>query len=734
MAIRPHVSVIIPAYNGEDYLRQCLDSVFAQTLKGLQVICVNDGSTDCTAQILDEYQVKHPDMVIVTQENGGLSAARNAGMALASGEYIDFLDCDDMLKTNALEQLYERARQDQLDMLFFDGETVYASEELRRALPNYEKLYQTKIQLEKRIIPGEELFVKLVDGKSYRASACMYLLRTDFVKSQGITFIPGIYYEDNVFTLQCLLTAQRAGVEAVPYYLRSLRDGSIVTVRKNYRHVRSYYICQIAIQNFIFEHCFSADTIRCAQTQINSLLSNALLVYAELSEKEKKEALEQYPETRVIEGALHTRRITGKSTADKTRINDTQPKETPAWLQENYWKQYTVGKYVQDSPLISVIIPVYNAEAFLKETLYDLQNQTLRNFEMIFVDDGSTDESCALLEACAKEDPRIRIICQNNQFAGVARNNGMAKARGEYMLFLDSDDRFDHNLLAYTYACAKYTNAEVVIFHADLLQMPQEIFVPANYLCPCNRLPEQVFSGMEGKEHIFDVLNPWTKLYSRAYIQRLEIQYQPLYSSNDLFFSMVALACAEHIAPLPEILVHYRVGQVGNIQSNKTKAPLDTYHAFEAVKQELTARGLYEVYRKPFAVKAAESMLRTLDTMKSIEGYQKLYQVLHDGGLAYFDVDCVSEKDMQHISEGAYKLKRCYEIMEMEYDEYCLKALGELKTSRNMPAVSTCDVQEIERLTAEVRALRGSYAFRIGCQLTKPFHYLKQLYGKFREA
>ena len=130
-------------------------------------------------------------------------------------------------------------------------------------------------------------------------------------------------------------------------------------------------------------------------------------------------------------------------------------------------------------------------------------------------------------------------------------------------------------------------------------------------------------------------------------IQQLGIRYQPLFSSNDLYFSMVAMACAERIAPLPEVLVHYRVGLENNIQSKKSKAPLDTFHAFSAVKQELEARGIFDVYRKPFAVKAAESMLRSLDTMTSLDGYKELYQVLHNGGLDEIGIGHIHGDDMR---------------------------------------------------------------------------------------
>lgn len=722
----PAVSVIIPVFNGEAYLRPCLDSVFQQTLKRIQVICVNDGSTDGSAAILEEYQAQHPDMQIVTQPNGGLSAARNAGLALATGEYLDFLDCDDTLSPDALERLYNRACQDQLDMLFFDGETVYASEKLREALPNYVDLYRTKIRHLPACMPGEELFVRLVRGASYRASACMYLLRREFLLTQGYTFVPGVYYEDNVFTLQCLLSAPRTGIDPTPYYRRSLREDSIVTVRKNYRHARSYYICQNTIQSFLLSRQFAQETVRCAQVQVNSLLNNACRVYSELSPAERREAQQQDPNALLIDRMVMGGIAATSPAAAQARQKNKKltPAQAAAAAQ---MKAYQQTPFNSAAPMISVIVPVYNADMYLENTLHDLRHQTLRNFEMIFVDDGSTDESVSIIERCAKEDPRIILLRQQNQYAGVARNNGMKHARGEYLLFLDADDSFDHNLLARTYACAKANQAEIVLYHADLLQMPAGTLSPAKFLCPCDRLPQHVFSGQEGKDHIFDVLNPWTKLYSRAYIQQLGIQYQALYSSNDLYFSMIAMACAKRIAPLPEVLVHYRVGITGNIQSTKSKAPLNTFHAFVGVQDELVRRGLYDTFRTPFAVKAAESMLRTLDTMTSMDGYRHLYQTLHDGGLQRFDIACLSAQDMAHIAGGSAKLSRCRDIVQEDFDTYALRALT------GQGAVGQMNQgYQAARLQAEVNALRESRSYRLGNMMLQPLRLAKRVLGRLR--
>ncbi len=115
----PEVSVIIPVYNSEKYLGECLESVLAQTLKQIEIICVDDGSQDRSLTIISEYAERDARIQIVRQAHKGVSAARNTGIRKACGKYLYFMDCDDLLEPEALKLLYERAERDSLDITFF---------------------------------------------------------------------------------------------------------------------------------------------------------------------------------------------------------------------------------------------------------------------------------------------------------------------------------------------------------------------------------------------------------------------------------------------------------------------------------------------------------------------------------------------------------------------------------------------------------------------------------------
>ena len=121
----------------------------------------------------------------------------------------------------------------------------------------------------------------------------------------------------------------------------------------------------------------------------------------------------------------------------------------------------------QNNPKVSVIIPVYNTEKYLRECLDSVVNQTLRDIEIICVDDGSTDNSLAILREYETKDSRIKVLTQENINAGAARNKGLSEATGEFLSFLDSDDFFEPDAIERMYECAKSRNAEIVVYQVS---------------------------------------------------------------------------------------------------------------------------------------------------------------------------------------------------------------------------------------------------------------------------
>ena len=149
------VSVVIPIYNVEKYIEGCLKSICNQTLKDIEILCINDGTPDKSMKIVEKIAKKDKRIKIINKENGGLSSARNAGIDNAKGKYIYFIDSDDQLKENALEILYNKMEEEKLETLFFDAENVYENEESKNNAFLNDDYYIRKFKFLKRFSEEE---------------------------------------------------------------------------------------------------------------------------------------------------------------------------------------------------------------------------------------------------------------------------------------------------------------------------------------------------------------------------------------------------------------------------------------------------------------------------------------------------------------------------------------------------------------------------------------------------
>lgn len=213
------LSIIIPVYNVEKYLVKCLDSILVDNTFTGQVICVNDGSTDNSAAILEEYAKRYPNVEIITQPNAGLSAARNAGIKAAKGEYIVFLDSDDYWKPNVLRGLMAQIERDKLDVLRFRFRNVNEQfEEVRpfKTDPAKDNDYSE--------IPTDGVSF-LNSRMNTQCYAVMYVIRRDIL--EGCLFTPGIYFEDTDWTPRMLCKAKRVASTYTIVYNYLVREGSI---------------------------------------------------------------------------------------------------------------------------------------------------------------------------------------------------------------------------------------------------------------------------------------------------------------------------------------------------------------------------------------------------------------------------------------------------------------------------------------------------------------------------
>ena len=215
-------SIIIPVYNVEKYLRKCLDSVLCQSFPDWEAICVNDGSTDGSVGILEEYAKNEHRLKVISQPNAGLPAARNAGLKAAGGEYVVFLDSDDWLEPDALKVLSDNLQEE--DLLCFNGRRYFEDkgqfEEADRILP---ETYAS----------GWDYYSRNALRHRNFAFVCVVLrcYRMAYLLENGLWFRTGIYHEDNLFTPLACYHAKKVKVIPDMLYDYRVRESSIMTSR-----------------------------------------------------------------------------------------------------------------------------------------------------------------------------------------------------------------------------------------------------------------------------------------------------------------------------------------------------------------------------------------------------------------------------------------------------------------------------------------------------------------------
>ena len=283
------VSVIVPVHNTEQYLGKCLDSLVNQTLEEIQIICVNDGSTDRSGEILKEYAQKDERIYVIEQENQGQAAARNAALEIAEGEYCTFVDSDDWMDVNAFENLYIKAVHDQLDVLYFAGTTEFDTKSVAEHHEKYfDRAYQ-RDKIDRNIVDGRQMLKQQIEAGQYWRVAYLCLIRSVFLNGAGIRFRDGIRYEDNLFAYMLCLRAQRTASIPDHYYHRLLRENSTITSNRTSADLYGYVttiIDEISLLEGFSGHHEEKEAF-C--TVIDDTLKRAYNVWKSLNEQEREQ-------------------------------------------------------------------------------------------------------------------------------------------------------------------------------------------------------------------------------------------------------------------------------------------------------------------------------------------------------------------------------------------------------------------------------------------------------------
>lgn len=231
-----HLSIIVPAYNVENYIVDTIESIINQKTKYLyEVIIINDGSTDSTLEIIKDKYEGNNLITIYSKNNGGLSSARNFGIDVSSGEYVYFIDSDDLLVNGMVDFVLDQIYLKDLDLFMFSASSFTDAEyDGDWTPPKYIRDINQQIS-------GQTLLKKQLREKKFLPTACLYVVKLSNLVDNGLRFPEGVIYEDNYFTYYILALSSNVETTSEVYYLRRVRNGSIMTTVDFLKQFDNYY-------------------------------------------------------------------------------------------------------------------------------------------------------------------------------------------------------------------------------------------------------------------------------------------------------------------------------------------------------------------------------------------------------------------------------------------------------------------------------------------------------------
>ena len=405
------ISIVIPIYNAEKYLEECLNSIKNQTYKNIEVIMVNDGSKDDSETICKRFSEDDARFRYFTKVNGGVSSARNLGLDNVKGDYITFIDADDWIAEKHLELLINSIKKTNSDIgvssykEFNNKDTyyirVYTKQE--KNLLNFEKMNRDEFLT---------LFPKLMSTNVCFNNAVSKLFRKDLVKN--LRFDTSIKYgEDLDFYFRLYMNVDSISyVDELTYVYRIHGDSTT--------------------SNFNQEHA-----------------EQELAIFKQMYEKIQEIGLPSIHYFKKLKKLLGLRM---DFLENKVLLNE--------YLDFLKNSEETV---TYPNTLISVVIPIYNVSPYLRLCLESIENQTYPHFEVLLVNDGSRDDSKGICQEFIHKDERFRYFEQENLGISAARNTGILNSNGEFITFIEGDDFVDPNYLEELYHTALKNDSEIVI-------------------------------------------------------------------------------------------------------------------------------------------------------------------------------------------------------------------------------------------------------------------------------
>ena len=758
------VSIIIPVYNAEKYLGKCLESLLSQTLQEMEIICVDDGSSDGSPEILKRFQERDGRVRILTQENQYAGAARNNGMKEAQGEYLLFLDADDFFENTLLEKVYNQGKKMEADIVLFGAKQYNDKTGIVSPASWYFK---------RDALPRENPFSGKTENTDVFAlvtpAPWTKLFRREFVEKQGLSF-QGLQNSNDVyFVLTALALAEkityvdeelvfyRVGMKGSLQGSKSLHPDCFIEAYAGVYHELQrrgiYERYEEGFMNILLSGCVhNLRTVTDWELRRRICERMAEPEFAEMGLMERREEYFRRKEDFVfVNGILNAFEWEAQH---QKRLLPTDP--------------VIIRKAENDIgiPRVSVIIPVYNVEKYLRECLDSIVNQTLREIEIICVDDGSTDGSPEILREYGEKDCRITIISQENRGISSARNHGADIASGEYFYFMDGDDILERDALSRLYQLSEEKSLDVLYFDGESFFETEELKeIKKNYITYYARKGDysRVMTGPQMLHEMIAMDEYRSSLclqfISSVHYRQENLRFEEGIIGEDNIFTFQCIMPAHRVYHMKEAFFHRRVrGNSVMTSAGKFEQVYGFFAGYLAIERAFRDNQLNQEDSEGLSMLVRMRLRLTRKLYHDLEPEYKLcFEALKPEEKTYFlmlvkdyDDNLIKEqelrekyrqvcKDKTERGEEIHTLRRekqergeeirtlrrekqerGEEIRRQEQEIKNLEKDGE--QLRKQREALQKDKEELQKSIASIKA---SFSYRLGRALTKPFRWIK---------
>ena len=579
---QPKVSILMPSLNVAEYIRQCMDSVVNQTLKDIEIICIDAGSTDGTLEILHEYEKLDQRIHVIVSDKRSYGYQMNLGLDAANGEYIGIVETDDWIEPDMFESLWNAASEHGVDIVKSNYYWYYTKPEvINKPFENLSKCpYET-------MFSPQDVLQPLATTPSIWSG----IYRHTLIKDNKIRFneTPGASYQDTSFHFMVFTVAQSAYC-LNKYYLHYRRDNEASSVNTGGK------VYCIADEMHYYEN-FLETHPEAKATHIKQYMALKYKKYrwnyARIAPQFQWDFLTLVRREFLFhkeKGLLEENRFDANAWKSVNEIID-----KPVQYFKNTCKKYStrpVGKKlppaemlkqsVVERPDVSIIIPSYNNQDCIHRSLESAQKQTLKNIEIICVDDGSDDETVKIIMESAITDRRVTVLHQVNQGQSSARNVGLQVAKGRYIQFLDSDDSLREDAAATLVSFADKKELDILYFDGVSVYETKELKEKYPHYVHAYEYETNQQKMLSGKEYFCSAkeegkfrVSPCMALFNRQFLVVNNIRFLDGILHEDRAFTFFTLLTAKKVWHITEKL-YFRY-----VRSNSTMTvPRTFFHVY----------------------------------------------------------------------------------------------------------------------------------------------------------